>query len=201
MGTCAVVVTQELKSQQQQLPAAVASIIQQHGWDTCCTTACHLPDVTGTEAARAAAAGLQAEQAARQHQEQLPQHLHSSFHSPGFTITSFHLQQLQASKQVGMLQPPSAIDYGDATLGSSQEATDLPRNSCQPGACQTSAPVGQHGHHFLSVTSLGCKSARQSELGVALLFVGLNLLHDLANFDINYLSIHNSVAWIRQRCR
>eukprot|EP00878_Enallax_costatus_P021742 GHUV01023033.1.p1 GENE.GHUV01023033.1~~GHUV01023033.1.p1 ORF type:complete len:287 (+),score=73.28 GHUV01023033.1:40-900(+) len=84
----------ELKSQQQQLPASAASLIQQYGWDKLYSNAPQLPD----SATPAAGADTQAEQTESQHARQLHQRVHSSFQVPGITITSFHLKQLQASK-------------------------------------------------------------------------------------------------------
>lgn len=94
---------QELKSQQPQLPVAVASLLQQYGWlETCLApqtdsaAAAHPQQGStgsaagspGSAAAQAAACGGGGGAAA------------AAFSVPGITITSFHLQQLQASKQV-----------------------------------------------------------------------------------------------------
>jgi hypothetical protein len=73
--------TQELKSKQVALPGAVAQLLQTHGWATPpsqCTAAQHQRPQQA--AGNTASAGL--------------------FAVPGLTITSFHLEQLQASKQV-----------------------------------------------------------------------------------------------------
>ncbi|WIA15009.1 hypothetical protein OEZ85_001712 [Tetradesmus obliquus] len=93
----------ELKSQQPQLPVAVASLLQQYGWlETCLApqtdsaAAAHPQQGStgsaagspGSAAAQAAACGGGGGAAA------------AAFSVPGITITSFHLQQLQASKQL-----------------------------------------------------------------------------------------------------
>jgi hypothetical protein len=84
---------QELKSQQQELPAAVAALVRKHHWlpsllqDAAANKAADTTPQQVTTAAAAAPAG-------------------SAFVSmcigqvPGLTITSFHLHQLQVSKQV-----------------------------------------------------------------------------------------------------
>jgi hypothetical protein len=82
---------QELKSQQQELPAAVAALVRKHQW---------LPSVL-QDAAAAKPANSMPQQATT-----AAAPTDSTFvgraigQAPGLTITSFHLHQLQASKQV-----------------------------------------------------------------------------------------------------
>jgi hypothetical protein len=78
-------VLQELKSQQQALPAAVAALVHQLHW---------LP------AQLQAAAGI-VQQPPPPPKTAAAAVANSVGQVPGLTITSFHLQQLQASKQVG----------------------------------------------------------------------------------------------------
>lgn len=72
---------QELKSKQEQLPAAVATLVRQHGWHAL------VPAGAGGQSAA------------------------HSWDVPGLTITSFHLQQLQASKQVGLAAVTACTEH------------------------------------------------------------------------------------------
>lgn len=99
--------SQELKSQQEQLPDAVAQLLMQHGW-----VSANTPQQQDA-AAQAAAPCTVGSAPARQHPSgetsafegpgsgthQPSAHPH--FQVPGITITSFHLQQLVRSLQVG----------------------------------------------------------------------------------------------------
>lgn len=95
---------QELKSQQPQLPAAAAALLEQHGWHNMQSASSHTAQAAagnqqpGNTSSDAGAAGSvpRAEAAAG---DATPAAAHA-FSVPGITITSFHLQQLQASKQV-----------------------------------------------------------------------------------------------------
>jgi hypothetical protein len=91
---------QELKSQQPQLPAAAAALIQQHGWHNLQAAsaqerAAALQQPGSAKYAAAAADGAAPAAAAAAGTAA------AAFGVPGLTITSFQLQQLQASKQVG----------------------------------------------------------------------------------------------------
>lgn len=76
-------VLQELKSQQQALPVAVAALVRKLHW-----LPAQLQEAAGTEQQPPPAVAAAAV-------------TNSVGQVPGLTITSFHLQQLQASKQVG----------------------------------------------------------------------------------------------------
>jgi hypothetical protein len=97
---------QELKSQQQALPAAVVALVRQLNWLPAQLQAC------------VAAADAQEQQQQQRHAiGTLPETTHTQTagaagvsppgrsigHVPGLTITSFYLEQLQASKQVTSL--------------------------------------------------------------------------------------------------
>jgi len=103
---CLCNILQELKSQQQELPTAVAALVHKLHWLPAqlqaawpaANPAHSADDASQTSAPSAAAAASTQTLVAIKAVGSIGQ-------VPGLTITSFHLQQLQESKQVGELLP------------------------------------------------------------------------------------------------
>ncbi|KAF8060491.1 yhdW [Scenedesmus sp. PABB004] len=127
---------QELKSQQPALPAAVAALVRQHGWQEL-----HRQRRDGEHGPGDAAAAAAAD-----------------WGVPGLTITSFHLAQLQASKQLlpevphGWLIQEVAQEHIDAARRAGLAMLCLRANALTPEGAARVAAAG------LAVRAWGVRS-------------------------------------------